>query len=224
MRVSDFVHANPTSIALHAYDVRDIIYNMAQLRHAKLVMVAIAAAAMAAQSAAAQDSSGLPLAEMIRETKIALLRVQEKAEARNLPPLSSAILEVNTVQQVDANGSVKFLVIELGGGPATEAATTVKLTLVPPSPGAGSDVAKVQLADRLAEVILASVQSIAEAHKGKPPLIASAVEVAVKFGVVRSANGGLAIQFPPFELKAGGKIKASEIQTVTVTYATPRAK
>jgi Trypsin-co-occurring domain 2 len=82
----------------------------------------------------------------------------------------------------------------------------------------------VQLADRLAEGILASARSLAEASGGKPPLIASAVTVAVKFGLVRSASGGLAVQFPPFELKAGGKINASEIQTVTVTYAARGAK
>jgi Trypsin-co-occurring domain 2 len=175
-------------------------------------------------SGASAETQGLPLADMIRETKVALLRVQEKAEARNLPPLSSAILELNTIQQVDASGSVKFLVIELGGGPATEAASTVKITLEPPAPGAGTDVANVQLADRLADVILASAASLAEAKKGKPPLKVTEVSVAVKFGLVRSANGGLSLAFPPFELKAGATIKASEIQTVTVSYADKSTK
>jgi hypothetical protein len=133
-------------------------------------------------------------------------------------------LEVNTIQQVEANGSIKFLVVEVGGGPATEATSTVKVTLLPPPPGDGTDVANIQLADRLAEVILASARSLAEAKQGKPPLIVSEVVVAVKFGLVRSVGGGLSLQFPPFELKAGGKIKASEIQTVTVSYAADKTK
>ena len=71
-------------------------------------------------AAPAKGPPGLPLADMIRETKVALLRVQEKAEAANLPPLANAVLELNALQQIDASGSVKFLVIELGGGPTFE--------------------------------------------------------------------------------------------------------
>lgn len=175
-------------------------------------------------SSAIGKAEGLPLADMIRETKVALLRVQEKAEARNLPPLSSAILEFNTIQEVDADGSVKFLVVELGGGPTTESTSTVKITLRPPQPGAGTDVANIQLADRLAEGILAAAKSLAEAARGKPPLVVSAVEVGIKFAVKRSANGGLSLEFPPFDLKAGGGVKASEIQIVTVNYATNGTK
>jgi Trypsin-co-occurring domain 2 len=188
------------------------------------VIAVFAAAAFLFCFPASGECQGLPLVDMIREMKVALLRVQEKAEARNLPPLSSAVLEINTIQEIDANGSIKFLVVALGGGPTTEATSTIKITLIPPRPGVGTDVANIQLADRLAEVILASAKSLAEAKQGKPPLIVSAVTVAVKFAIVRSANGGLSLQFPPFELKAGAKIKASEIQTVTVTYAANVAK
>lgn len=186
--------------------------------------VSFLAAAWLIGSASADEPTGLPLVDMIRETKVALLRVQEKAEARNLPPLSEAVLELNTVQQVDASGSVKFFVIELGGGPATEASSTVKLTLTPPPPGSGSDVASVQFADRLAEGILSSARALAEASAGKPPLMVSSAVVSVRFGLTRSANGGLSVQFPPFELKGGGKINSSDIQTVTVTYAARGAK
>jgi hypothetical protein len=160
---------------------------------------------------------------MIRETKVALLRVQEQLEVLKLPPLSEVELELNTLREVDARGSVRFLIIELGGGPTTESSTTVKLTLTPPPPGSGTDVANIQLADALAEGILSSARSLVEAKeeasKGKPPLLVSALTVAVKFGLMRSGDGTLSIHFLPLDLKAGGTIKASEIQTVTVTYA-----
>ena len=192
---------------------------------ARLVGAAFVATAFSlAVAADVQAQQGMPLADMIRETKVALLKVQEKAEARNLPPLSAAVLELNTVQSVEANGSVNFLVVEFGGGPTSETASTVKIRLVPPSPGAGTDVASLQLADRLAEGILASARSLADAAKGKPPLIVSTVEVVVKFAIARAANGGLSLRFPPLEVKAGGKINASEIQTVTVTYGKPDSK
>lgn len=61
------------------------------------IMVAFAVATGVFCSAANAEERGFPLADMIRETKLALLRVQEKGEARNLPPLSSAVLEVNTI-------------------------------------------------------------------------------------------------------------------------------
>jgi hypothetical protein len=165
------------------------------------------------------DGQGFPLADMIRETKVALLRVQEKNEARNLPPLNKAVLELNTVQQVDASGSVKFLVIEIGGGPATEATSTVTVVLRPPSPSARAEITNLKLADRLAEGILASARSLSEAASGSPPLLASSITVAMKFAVTRSMNGGMSVEFPPFQLKGGAGVKASEIHTVTVTYS-----
>ena len=152
-------------------------------------------------SAATVEAEGLPLADMIRETKVALLRVQEKSEARNLPPLASAVLEVNTIQEIGADGSIKFLVVEIGGGVTNQVTSTVKIKLTPPSPGAGTDVAAVQFADALAEGILSSARSLEEAKQGKPPLVASEVLVALKFAVKRSANGGLSLEFPPFKFK-----------------------
>ena len=192
---------------------------MSRKKRSTAVVGGFATAVFLANSAAFGESGGLPLADMIREIKVALLRVQEKAEARNLPPLSSAVLDVNTIQEIGGEGSVKFLVVEVGGGPTTNSTTEVEITLVPPPPGSGTDVANLQFADRLADVILASAKSLAEAGQGKPPLNVSSVRVAVKFGLIRTANGGVSLEFPPFEFKAGAKIKASEIQTVTVTYA-----
>jgi NTP-dependent ternary system trypsin peptidase co-occuring protein len=192
---------------------------MSQRNTSAPIMVVFAVSIGVFCPAANAEERGFPLADMIRETKVALLRVQEKGEARNLPPLSSAVLELNTIQEVDAKGSVKFLVVEVGGGPATEATSTVKITLRPPSQGARNEVTTDQLADRLAEGILASARSLSEAALGQPALQVSAVTVAMKFAVTRSVNGGLSVEFPPFQLSAGGGVKASEIQVVTVTYA-----
>jgi hypothetical protein len=182
----------------------------------------LAAALVSAASSSARAAEGLPLADMIRETKVALLRVQDAAEARNLPPLANAVLELSTIQEVDASGSLKLVVVEIGGGPATEATSSISVTLVPPPAGSPSDIASVRLADQLAQSILSAARALAEAKAGNPPLIAGEVKASIKFALVRAANGGLSLTFPPFEVSAGAKVKASEIQTITVTYATKK--
>jgi len=197
---------------------------LVMVRNSRCAFSAFAVTSLLFAATASAKAQGLPLADLIRETKVALLRVQEKAEAQRLPPLKNATLEVNTTQEISGDGSVKFLVVELGAGPSVGSTSTVKITLEPPPPGAGINIANVQLADKLAEGILSAARSLAEAEQGQPPLIVSAVTVAIKFAVKRSASGGLALEFPPFKLNAKAGNQSSDIQVITVTYGVDNPK
>lgn len=175
-------------------------------------------------TAAAQEGNGLLLADLIRETKIALLRVQEAAEAQRLPALKEATLEVQTAVAQDASGRLRLFVVEIGGGVATEATSTVRIRLVPPPPGSKVDVGPVEISDALTELILSAARALDEAATGQPPLEASEVQATLRFAINRTGRGSIGLQWPGIELGGGGSIKASELQTVVVTYAPPLAR
>lgn len=163
-------------------------------------------------------SKDLTLKDLVREVKVALLKVQQSAENDKLPPLSSAVIELNTVQSSIGQGKFSVIIVEIGGSSSSEFTNTVKLTLVPPSSKASSDVASIQFADALAESILAGARGIAAAKTGSPPLNAKELEATIKFVIKRDGNGKLSISFPPFELGGGGSISRSSIQTIKVIY------
>src|SRR5262249_2396979 len=81
----------------------------------------------------ASDSGPLPLEELVRQLKVALLQVAESRE--KLPKLDNAMLVAKTSVQLKGDGKISLWVVELGGGQNNEYGTTVKLTLKPPRRG-----------------------------------------------------------------------------------------
>jgi hypothetical protein len=180
-----------------------------------LSMLCLLAALSAPTGAGAQT---LTLEDMIREVKVALLRVEQIAREEEIPPLHSVDLELNTVQVVDGNGKVSFLIFVIDGGVKTEQTNTVKLTLVPPPPESGSSVAAANIADTLTQAILAGARAIKLAGQGQPPLVANELKATLKFAFTKKAGGGLQLQFPPFEIGGSGSGSHGAVQTLSVTY------
>ncbi len=172
--------------------------------------------ASSAESVAA--GSSLPLADLVREVDVALLRVADTAETQHLPQLQKAVLEVNTSMKRDVNGKISLWVVELGGAGNNEYASKVIFTLKPPPPGSPSNIGAVQLANALTDSILAGAHAIMAAETGNPPLLADDLVVSVRFAIAREGNGKLAVKFPPFEASFGGGATSAEIQSITVTY------
>jgi hypothetical protein len=158
------------------------------------------------------------LEDLVREVKVALLKVQQSTENDKLPPLASAELELNAVQSKDGKAKVSFLIVEIGGTVSNQVTHAVKLILAPPKSTSSSDVASVRLADALAESILASARAISSAKKGSPPLDAQELVVSVKFAIKRNGSGGVSICFPPFDVDGGVSVSTSAIQSITVRY------
>ena len=161
----------------------------------------------------------ITLEDLVREVKVALLKVEQHAANANLPPFSTAELELNTVQSAGLNGKISFLIVEIGGAGSEQITNSVRLTLLPPPPKSSSDVANLKFADSLAESIIAGAQAIAVAKKGSPPLKAKELQVSVKFVIIRDAEGKLSIKYPPFEIAGGGSVSDSAIQSITVRYS-----
>jgi hypothetical protein len=166
----------------------------------------------------APESNALPLADLIREVKVALLQVADATDAQSLPKLDSAVLQVNATLKKGADGKMSLWVVELGGGQSGEYASSVTLTLKPPKAGSPSDIAAVRLADALRDAILTGARAIRAAEQGNPPLIADKLEASVRFAIQQDASGKLAVKFPPFEVSGGGSFSSTAVQTITVTY------
>jgi hypothetical protein len=160
----------------------------------------------------------MTLEDLVREVKLALLKVQQKIENNSLPPLETVKLEVNTVQSMIGDGKISFLIVELGSKTSKKVTNSVKLTLRPPPSDSSADVSASGISGALAESILAGARAVAIAKKGSPPLHAQELEATVKFAIEREGNGKLSIRFPPFEMGAGGSIAESAIQSITATY------
>jgi len=164
------------------------------------------------------ETNDVALKTMLREVKVALLRVEQTADQESLPPLKQATLELKATQTTDANGKISFFVASLGGGVKSQAVQTITLILAPPDKDSGEDVASVQIADILAEAILAGARAIDDASRGEPPLIAKDLSVTVQFGLTTDGEGGLSLAFPPFDGEIGGKYSAATVQKITVHY------
>ena len=160
----------------------------------------------------------ITLENLVSEVKVALLKVEQKRESEKLPPLTKIELELNTIQKIEGNGKISFLVVEVAANPSQQITNTVKLTLKPPPADSGSDVKAVKLADLLAESILAGARAIAVAEIGLPPLLTEELTSAVKFALIREGGGKLSIKFPPFKVGGGLSISSSDVQLITVTY------
>jgi hypothetical protein len=181
-------------------------------------LIAVLFGLLGGQPAGAQEATGLSLEDLVLEVKVALLRVQDGAEANALPKLSKAVLEVNTELKAGAGGKVSLWVVEVGASTSSTLTSSMKLTLKPPEPGSVSDVAAVRIADALAAAILAGAKAIAVAGAGNPPLIADELTATIKFAIDTKGNGGLAIKFPPFGALAEAGMGTAAVQTIEVTY------
>jgi Trypsin-co-occurring domain 2 len=164
------------------------------------------------------NDADLSVADLVREVKVALLKVAEAVEAQDLPKLDKAELEVNTSIKTDGDGKVSLWVVELGASGKSEYASTLTLTLRPPPPGSPSNITAVHLADALSEAILAGARAIQAARKGDPPLLADELIASVHFGIERNGKGNFGVKFRPFEASAGASIGTAQVQTITVTY------
>ena len=165
---------------------------------------------------AQQEHFGLE--NLVYEVKSALLKVETDAYLRNIPSLESVVLTAKTHQELAGGGEINFYILELGGGADSSATTTVVLTLRPPPLDSAADVSSKELADALFNAIIGASQAIAVAGRGEPPLVVADLEVTVSFGLVRKANGGFKIVFPPFKVASGGTINKSEIQSIKVKF------
>lgn len=159
------------------------------------------------------------LSSMIRVVQNALRETQEQLQAEQMLPLSEVILELNVVNQIEAEGRVGFWVAVFGGGRQEQTTSKVLMTFSPPAADAASDVsAQGILMNTIRDAIFEGAAARSDAITGNPPLMATQFEIAVQFALINSGDGSIKIAFPPFNLTAGGEVSSSEIQTITLKF------
>ena len=119
---------------------------------------------------------------------------------------------------VEANGKIRFFVIEAGAEGSTSGSSTVELRLTPPDPESAENKSEAPLADALAAAILGASDAIEAAARGEPPLQAESVKATIEFTLSGSALAGIQVAFPPFEASAAGEVSSVSTQRIIAEF------
>jgi len=158
---------------------------------------------------------------MIDEVKTALLEVSKVSAAqKHLPRLDNIILELNVTQSKKIGGKVNLFIVTFGADKNKGLTNTIKITLQPPSYSEGDalPVSSLGMSEALADSILAAAYAIEAASRGLPKLEAKEVVSKIMFVITVNGEGGIGIEFPPFDLEFGGGASTKAVQSITVTY------
>jgi hypothetical protein len=166
-------------------------------------------------------ASGRQIDHILAEIQVALLTVQNEANASNLPKLSSVSLQLKTEFGYNAQGELNLYVVSADGKVEKENAQRVLLVLTPPRPGTQRPIAAGEVTESLSTAILAAAKGIALAQKRKPPLSLSKLEVEVQFVVKASGSGGVKFNILPVTASIKGELKSNSVQTATVVFQAP---
>ncbi len=182
-----------------------------------LSILALTLGPFPANAQEASDDADISLSELVRQTKIALLRVEQQWPD-GAPEFHAATLIVQSGMTIEANGKVRFFVIEAGAEGSTSGSSTVELRLTSPDPESAENKSKAPLADALAAAILGASGAIEAAARGEPPLQAESVKATIEFTVSGSALTGIQVAFPPFEASAGVEVSSVSTQRIIAEF------
>jgi Trypsin-co-occurring domain 2 len=153
------------------------------------------------------DTSDVPLDQLLSDIQKALIKVRDASEIDALPPLSTIHLTLRATLKREADGSLKFHVLEAGAKASDESVQELHLQLEPPdapdkSP-AGASVAP------LADAIIDAARSVKKAATGNPPLHLAKLEARVEFTIEKEAG---------FIVFVGAKANSQNIQEIVLTF------
>lgn len=160
-----------------------------------------------------------PLDVMLEEVQAALVRVNDLTAEDELPRLKSVELSLQTSIAKDASGRFAFFVISLGGQTAETSVQSLTVVLSPPPPGTSAPVGRADLAETLAEAIVAAARGLKPALKRDPPLALEQLVAELRFAVDTSGSAGIKAELVPITVDVGAKISSTQIQTIKVTFA-----
>ena len=190
------------------------------------VRVAVAALllVMSAGPVAAQANKpdGVDLGALVRVVNSALVEAQTK-NVLGFPELKKAVLALSSTVTKEADGKVKFLIFSIGGSKGTEASVTLSVEMTPPATAPGgiapSALNPQDLKSALALAINQAKAAFVQANQAGGKLKVSEVEIEVKFGVSKNANGGVDTgDLLPISFELTGKIAKEETQSITLTF------
>ena len=156
---------------------------------------------------------------VVSQVKEALSNVQTKLTAKQLPPLKSVKLTLQTVATSKAGGKISFWVITIGGSVQKEASQEVVLELVPPKPGKPVNSSAETFTNALEDSILEAAQGVQGADQGSLPLELQNLTVTLGFTVTAEGAAGAKLTLTPVTLGISGQKDRKVVHRLEVAYS-----
>lgn len=154
------------------------------------------------------DTTGVPIDELLSDIQKVLVKVRDASNEDALPELIAVTLTLRTTLTREANGSLKFHILEAGAKGSDESVQELRVQLGPPEPADKSPVVVSILP--LADAIIDAARSVKNAATRNPPLHLTSLEATVEFTVEKEASGSIVL----FGAKAGSR----NTQKIVVTF------
>jgi hypothetical protein len=167
-------------------------------------------------TALASPKGTVPLESLLVEVKDALAVAERLAQDRNLPPLESVTLTLQTVAVTTQGGVVKLFIFKLGKTTTTTGTNTIVLTLTPPQPSTDKGLAPVT--DNLVNAMLAASEAVKAARGSLPGFEPKQVVCQYSFGVKKEGSGGISFEILPVSVSGDATAGKQAVQTVALSF------
>jgi hypothetical protein len=171
------------------------------MRFSSLIFVVVWSAACGLPMAPgfAADAPDIPIDELLSDIQTALVKVRDASDVDALPTLTAVHLTLRAALTREANGSLKFHILEAGAKGSEESIQELRLQLRPPQAADKSPVSKSVIP--LADAIIDAAREVKKAATRNPPLHLTTLEASVEFTVEKEASGSIVF----FGAKAGNR-------------------
>lgn len=169
-------------------------------------------------STAAGQASTVGIDVVINAVRDALKEAQNN-NVPNFPPLKSVEITLSTVASKEGGAKFKILVFSIDTTGLDESASTIKLTMQPPTTKQGTSAAvnPANYEKALAAALNMAKEGVVAANRAGPPnLITSNIEIEIKFTVTGKGGGGISLE--PIGLDLSGKLSKSQIHTLKLVF------
>jgi hypothetical protein len=156
---------------------------------------------------------------VVSQVKEALSNVQTKLTNKQLPPLKSVKLTLQTVATSKAGAKISFWVITIGGSLQKEASQEVVLELVPPKAGNPVNISSESFTKALEDSILDVAQGVQGADQGSLPLKLQNLTVTLGFTVTAEGTAGAKLTLTPVTLDISGQKDKKVVHKLEVAYS-----
>ena len=187
-----------------------------------ILTLAILASCQTPQPPSVSAAPNAEISDVLVQVKQALADVQTQLANGDLPPLKSVKLSLKTSLERKAQGSLKLLVITVGGSWDKSKVQQVELTLVPPKPGNGQNISTESLTQALEQAIVSAAQGVKAASGSPIPLNLDSLTVTLEFTVKWDGSAGAKPEIGPVEVGASIDVSRIAVHTLTVTFEVPK--
>jgi|HubBroStandDraft_1064217.scaffolds.fasta_scaffold02596_4 hypothetical protein len=179
----------------------------------------------APQAATASDTGVVTIQAVLTQVRSALVNVQADLKGKQLPPLASVDLTLQTVVSAEGGPTIKLWIISLGATREKDETQTVTIHLTPPSANNAVAVGAADLTKALETAIVSAAEGAQQSGTPDYPLKFSGLTVQLEFAVKTAGNASINIpQIVPITAELSGKVSKNATQTIKIVFQDPTSK